>query len=141
MMGRPQRGCACSEYSCARIRATWAAIAVYWWSSSQFDSLAESLVLDDVPRAVIGEIDDLAPRAVLLLGGELEDPVANHVPGVVGQRLHHEPADQVLFRAGLHLGLVVLELPGQLVAHLVGHEPLARGWLHSDCHCFARSSA
>ena len=33
-----QRGWACIEYSCARIRATWAAIAEYWWSSSQFDS-------------------------------------------------------------------------------------------------------
>ena len=76
---------------------------------------------------MIGEIDDLAPRAVLLLGREVEHPLPDRFPGLGRQRLLHHPARQVLLRAGLHHGLVVLQLPCELVTHFAGHEALARG--------------
>jgi hypothetical protein len=64
----------------------------------------EPLVLDDVPRAVIGEVDDLAPCAVLLLGSEVEHPLPDRVPRLGRQRLLHESARQMLLGARAHRG-------------------------------------
>src|SRR5690606_39638271 len=82
-------------------------------------------LLHERARAPVGEADDLAPDAVLLLAGDVAQPVAQRLARARlegGERRRLEPVRG----RGVGLGLLVAQLARQLVADLAGGPLLAR---------------